>query len=63
MYSYLFVIFILFAAYFLYSWIIKPKKLIKAYVKQFTNAGYKVKEYPINVFGAPYFQSFGKAAK
>ena len=53
---------LLLVSYYSYQWIIKPRRLIRNYVKSFRNAGYKVKEYPFNFLGAPYFQNFKKAA-
>ena len=47
--------------YFLYFWVILPRKLMTEYARMFKNKGYKVVELPFNPFTATHMNQIFKA--
>ena len=53
--TYLLVFFVALATYLFYSWILRPKKIMKHYAEAFRKQGYNVVELPYKIGGAAHF--------
>ena len=60
---YIFLVAILGLTYMAYFWMIKPKRQMAHYAKMFRNSGFKVRQFPYKLFGAPYTFKYTEGSK